>query len=179
MIRIGRAQASIVRASIHVPCWDRVYSYVTAWDWIWNSFFPSPVCRHFPSHVYSPWLQPIRGRTEISSTAWLRPRPHVYVFMRKRRLFCSFSPSVENGLESGDFRKRCVVVSMGENGDFWKRCWFENAYVWTVDVALLRLHQTPTCPRRLSSDACVKYHRLLQGNVGSTTLLTAPSLLTW
>ena len=56
-----------------------------------------------------------------------RPRPHVYVFMRKRILFCSFSPSVhtqtliqrfrkspflsktetfENGVESGDFRKR-------------------------------------------------------------------------
>ena len=69
----------------------------------------------------------------------LRPRPHVYVFMRKRRFFCSFSPSVhtqtliqrfrkspfspktffENGFESGDFRKRCVVVWTGENGDFW------------------------------------------------------------
>ena len=82
----------------------------------------------------------------------LRPRPHVYVFMRKRRFFCSFSPSVhtqtliqrfrkspfspetetfENGFESGDFRKRCVVVWTGENGDFWKRCWFENAYLWT------------------------------------------------
>ena len=57
----------------------------------------------------------------------LGPRPHVYVFMRKWRLFCSFSPSVytqtliqrfrkspfspetetfENGFESGDFRKR-------------------------------------------------------------------------
>ena len=59
----------------------------------------------------------------------LRPRPHVYVFMRKWRLFCSFSPSVhtqtliqKTGLkvetfENGDFRKRCVVVWTGENGD--------------------------------------------------------------
>ena len=80
--------------------------------------------------------------------------------MRKRRLFCSFSPSVhtqtliqrfrkspfssktetfENGFESGDFWKRCVVVWRGENRDFWKRCWFENVYVWTCPIKLHRI----------------------------------------
>ena len=79
-------------------------------------------------------------------TVW--PHPHVYVFIRKQRLFCLFSHSVhtqtviqrfwkslfspktetfKNGFERGDFRKRCVVVWMGENRDFWKQRWFENA----------------------------------------------------
>ena len=75
----------------------------------------------------------------------LRPRPHVYVFMRKWRLFCSFSPSVytqtliqrfrkspfspetetfENGFESGDFRKRRLLKTVL----IWKRI--------RVDVAI-------------------------------------------
>ena len=84
-------------------------------------------------------------------TVW--PHPHVYVFMRNRyfsvcfripstlkRLFSVFESlcfhrkrrlsktgSKVETFENGDFRKRCVVVWMGKNRDFWKWCWFENA----------------------------------------------------
>ena len=86
----------------------------------------------------------IYGHTIMSTLHKLsfRPRPHVYVFMRKRRLFCSFSPSVhtqtliqrfrkspfspetetfENGFESGDFRKRRLSKMLRSRVDGRKR----------------------------------------------------------
>ena len=50
----------------------------------------------------------------------LRPRPHVYVFMRKRRLFCSFSSSVPHANAYSAFSKVFVFT---ESGDFRKRVW--------------------------------------------------------
>ena len=44
-----------------------------------------------------------------------RPRAHVYVFMRKRRLFCSFPPSVHTQTLIQRFRKTGLKVETFEN----------------------------------------------------------------
>ena len=94
----------------------------------WENVHVNWCSLHLPAyghiHMYTFWNFSVRFR--ISST--LKRLFSIFkslCFHRKRRL--SKTGSKVETFENGDFRKRCVVVWMGKNRDFWKWCWFENA----------------------------------------------------